>query len=356
LIPGRPEEERKMEDGLVLPRKHLAYWLRQLKKERLLIAPVKDVSGDIFYSEIERIEDIELDPPASLPPLKEIFTPQYEPLFRIEKGEGPGEAVKELIDSRRRYIFGVRSCDISALKILDRFYASKFIDPYYSARRENTVLISVACSEPGPTCFCAGLNTGPYLEKGFDIQLVDMDGKYFVDAGSMRGREVIEENRFLFAGAGEGDREDRFEVLFNARAKVKKSISLDKAGEIILSEAAGEEFWRELARNCIECGGCVYNCPLCTCFTVTDREYDDHTERIRIWDTCLLKGFTWRAGGIFPEKEKEKRIKRWYYHKLLYQQETAGCHGCVGCGRCAKACPSGIHMAATSARIKGLPV
>ncbi len=354
-MPDSLREERKMEDGLILPRKHLGYWLRQIKKERQLIAPVKDISGDIFYSEVEKIEDIEVSPPSSLPTLKEFFIPQYEPLFRREKGEGD-EAVKELIDSRRRCIFGVRSCDISALKILDRFYTGKYTDPYYSARRENTLLISVACSEPGPSCFCAGLNTGPYLEEGFDIQLVEMDGRFFVDTGSKRGREIIEENGFLFTPAGEGDREDRFDVLFNARAKVRKSISLDKAGEIIGSEAAGEGFWRELAVNCIECGGCVYNCPLCTCFTVTDREYDDHMERVRIWDTCLLKGFTWRAGGIFPEKEKVKRIKRWYFHKLVHQKETAGCHGCVGCGRCARTCPSGIHMAATTARIKGLPV
>jgi sulfhydrogenase subunit beta (sulfur reductase) len=346
-----------MEDGLILPRKHLAYWLRQLKKERLLIAPVKDISGDIFYSEIERIEDIELNPPASLPSLKEFFTPQYEPLFRIEKGEGHGDKpARELIDSRRRCIFGVRSCDISALKILDRFYSGKFSDPYYRSRRENTVLISIVCSEPDPSCFCSGLNTGPYLEEGYDIQLVELEGRFFVDTGSMRGREIIDDNRFLFTDAHEGDREDRFEVFLNARAKVRKNISLDKAGEIIKSEATGEEFWKEIARNCIECGGCVYSCPLCTCFTVTDREYDDYTERIRIWDTCLLKGFTWRAGGLFPEKEKEKRIKRWYFHKLVHFKETSGCHGCVGCGRCARACPSGIHMAVTSTRIKGFPV
>ncbi len=346
-----------MQNELILPEKHLVYWLRQLKRESLLIAPVKDISGDIYYSEIERIEDIERDPPASLPSLKEFFTPQYEPLFRAEKGEqGGSENPRELIDSRRRCIFGVRSCDISALKRLDRFYTENFTDPYYRARRENTLLISVACNEPDPSCFCAGLNTGPSLEEGYDIQLVDLDGRFFVNTGSRRGRDLVEDQRFLFTDAGDDDREDRFEVLLNARAKVRKNISLDKAGEIIGSRAAGEDFWRDLAVKCIECGGCVYACPLCTCFTVTDREYDDHTERIRIWDTCLLKGFTWRAGGVFPEMEKVKRLKRWYFHKLVYQPETTGCHGCVGCGRCAKVCPSGIHMAVTSARVKGLYV
>ena len=56
------------------------------------------------------------------------------------------------------------------------------------------VLIAVNCGQPGGTCFCVSMKTGPRAQSGFDLVLTEMqeDGRhaFTVEAGSERGREV----------------------------------------------------------------------------------------------------------------------------------------------------------------------
>jgi ferredoxin len=99
----------------------------------------------------------------------------------------------------------------------------------------------------------------------------------------------------------------------------------------------------------------VYNCPVCTCFNVVDRAYAaDSGKRIRLWDTCMFKGFTRMAGGSVPSEQKLRRTKRWFHHKLVHWPEQFGAFGCVGCGRCAVSCPGRIDMATVAFKIKAL--
>jgi ferredoxin len=98
----------------------------------------------------------------------------------------------------------------------------------------------------------------------------------------------------------------------------------------------------------------VYNCPVCTCFNVIDRSASsDASKRVRLWDTCMFKGFTRTAGGVIPAEAKINRTKRWFHHKLIHWPEQFGAFGCVGCGRCAISCPGTIDMATVALRIKG---
>jgi ferredoxin len=122
----------------------------------------------------------------------------------------------------------------------------------------------------------------------------------------------------------------------------------------VTNDAIPETLWEELAERCIQCGGCAYLCPLCTCFTVCDRGGDgDAGERIRRWDHCILAGFTREASGHNPRAEKAQRFKRRFFHKLSYQYlEREGRPGCVGCGRCLTTCMMGVDMAAVLMRFR----
>ena len=63
-------------------------------------------------------------------------------------------------------LFGIRSCDLHAIFILDTvFQGGKIVDPAYAARRHNLLIIAVQCAEPGKTCFCASMNTGPESDR-----------------------------------------------------------------------------------------------------------------------------------------------------------------------------------------------
>src|SRR5512134_2666351 len=114
----------------ILNKDHLSFWLRQLKVSRDLIAPVRDVSGDIVLTELAKMHETALDGPALLPSPKEFLLPQMEPLFCYSE-----EGVEEAHNRRPRVLFGIRPCDLSAIKILDTFYLGEPRDPYYESRR-----------------------------------------------------------------------------------------------------------------------------------------------------------------------------------------------------------------------------
>ncbi len=333
----------------ILPKGHLSYWLRQLRNTASLIAPLR-VDGDIVFKSLENIHEVSLDNPALLPSPKEFLFPQQESLFWVEDGT----KVRQLYNNEKRFVFGVRSCDISALRLLDRFYLEGYEDPYYSLRRKNTVFISIVCNNPDPTCFCIGLGTGPYLEKGFDIQLTDLGDRYFVQAGNTKAIRIIRQWKFLFNKPKRVDYEDQYEVFLSSKARFQKRISLENVREYILAGKVKDSFWGSVTERCFECGGCVYECPLCTCFTVTDRVYSFGIDRVRLWDTCLFKGFTRMAGGILPNEKKILRTKRWYYHKLIHYPDVLGGFGCVGCGRCTVTCPGKIDMATIAIKLRDL--
>ncbi len=363
-----------MRNEWILDKNHLSYWLRQLRKERELVGPLLNGGKDIVFRTVEQIHEIVLDLPASLPSPKEFLLPQYEPMLRLDIPSGepglhyraqpvsPDACVKgsragrvyDLAERRRRIVFGVRPCDVSAVRLLDRFFLEGYRDPYYEQRRMNTLMVTIACNNPDPTCFCIGLGTGPYLDGGFDIQLTDLGNRYFVQAASAEGVRTVKASSFLFRRPGKADHDDQYEVILSAKARFRKRISLESPRGMILAGRIKDDFWQRVAARCFECGGCVYECPLCTCFTVTDRRYHGGIERARLWDTCLFKGFTRMAGGVLPNEKRMLRTKRWYYHKLIHYPEVLGGFGCVGCGRCTLTCPGKIDMAAIATAMKGL--
>lgn len=344
-----------MKNNLILDKNYLSYWLRQIRKQMSLIAPLKTEGGEIVFETVENIHEIVLDCPASLPSPKEFLFPQKEDMFRFS-----GEKVDALIDRTKRLIFGVRSCDVSAITLLNKFYsgnaetssAQVFVDEYYMSRMENTVFISIVCNNPDPTCFCIGLGAGPFLEFNFDIQFTDLGDRYMVEADSKKGLALIKDYSHLFSKPEKSDHEDQFEVKLSSQSRFEKRINLENARQTILSGRITDTFWELVAGRCFECGGCVYECPLCTCFNILDSaESENSGIRFRIWDACMFKGFTRLAGNIWPAEKKASRIKRLYFHKLVYYPQQFGRFGCVGCGRCTITCPGRIDMATIAYRL-----
>ncbi len=333
----------------ILNKNHLSFWLRRMRNGRELIAPVRDASGDIVLSELVQMHDTALDGPALLPSPKEFLLPQMERMFTYS-----GDAADSTLDTRERILFGIRPCDLSAIGILDRFYLGDRPDPYYAARRSRTTVIAIACNHPDPTCFCLSLGTGPFLKSGFDIQLTDLGDRFLVETGSEAGAELVSKNLHIFTPAQPVDREDLFEARLASQSSFDKHVNLEQVRRAIVAGSVSDDFWESVALRCFECGGCVYNCPVCTCFTVLDRSAAAGTvARLRLWDTCMFMGFSRMAGGFVPAERKIRRTKRWFHHKLVHWPAQYGTFGCVGCGRCAVSCPGKIDMATVSLRIKG---
>jgi sulfhydrogenase subunit beta (sulfur reductase) len=338
-----------MNETCILNKNHLSFWLRRLKASHELIAPTRDVSGDIVLTELLQMHETALDGPALMPSPKEFLLPQMEQLFSFSS-----EDVDETCNKRSRVLFGIRPCDLSAVRILDTFYLGKSRDRYYEARRTSTILIAIACNQPDPTCFCLGLGTGPFLKKGFDLQFTDLGDRFLVESGSPAGASLLKATPHVFTEALPADNDDLYETRLASQSGFEKRVNLEQVRKRIQAGEVHDSFWESVALRCFECGGCVYNCPVCTCFNVIDRATSgERGTRFRLWDTCMFKGFTRMAGGVVPAEAKINRTKRWFHHKLLHWPSQFGTFGCVGCGRCAISCPGKIDMATVSMQIKG---
>ena len=292
---------------------------------------------------------IELHLPNPYYPPKRYVFPPIERLLKVRSASGELR-IEPTCEEPKRAIFGIRSCDVAGIHHLDRFYLGRdYRDVYYEKRRKNLFLVNVVCTDPerdvSDECFCVCADTGPAARDHFDLQLMDLGCEFLVAAGSPAGEEMFAEPIFKPAMPSHVDK--RREILADVRKRFKIDTSWFPAtvryitrGEIL------EKTWEEIGRRCLECGGCTYVCPACTCFTVSDRETGPgEVERVRIWDSCALSGFTRMAGGFNPRRAVHDRRNRRFFRKLAHyfiQRELS--MACVGCGRCVAVCHGDVGM------------
>jgi ferredoxin len=174
---------------------------------------------------------------------------------------------------------------------------------------------------------------------------MDLGGEFMAVAGTPAGEQLFSEPIFHKGTAAHLQR--RQAILADVRKRFRTTTSWFPATVRYVSQGAIlDKTWEEIGNRCLECGGCTYVCPACTCFTVSDRQVGpDEVERVRIWDSCALGGFTRMAGGFNPRRAVHDRRNRRFFRKLAYyfiQRELS--MACVGCGRCAAVCHGDIGM------------
>jgi ferredoxin len=260
-------------------------------------------------------------------------------------------SIEPTYEEPRLAIFGIRSCDVAGIWHLDRFYLGReHRDIYYDKRRKNLFLVNLVCTDVerdvGPECFCVCADTGPAARDHFDLQLMDLEaGRFMAVAGTAAGVALFADP--IFKKATDADVESRRAILASVRRQFKTTTSWFPATVRYISQGTVlEKTWEEIGNRCMECGGCTYVCPACTCFTVSDRPVGPgETERVRIWDSCALAGFTRMAGGHNPRRAVHDRRNRRFFRKLAHyfiQRELS--MACVGCGRCVNVCHGDIGM------------
>jgi len=317
--------------GRIIKKENIPKFLDELMKDYDVIAPVR-VGGDFFFRIIKSRGDVCMDFSNTALPPKEFFLPHSEQIFEFEKENilSGNETLK------KRIIFGIRPCDVNALSLLDKVY---FDDPYYMKRRKNTILISIACNDPPPDCFCLSLGTGPHSSDA-DITLTDLGDRYYAEVKNDR---II--NPDLFENPIPEDKEKRDKKHKEAENKIIKQIDPEDISNR-MGTAFDSQYWDKVAARCLSCGACTYLCPTCYCFDISDKSMFSayKGKRIRCWDSCMFPGFTELAGGENPRATKVERFKQRAYHKFKYFLERYGQAACVGCGRCINSCPVGIDI------------
>jgi sulfhydrogenase subunit beta (sulfur reductase) len=257
--------------------------------------------------------------------------------FELTEGANDGEPP--------RYAFlGVRPCDLRAIAIQDRVLGQP--GSRYAARRARLFIVAVNCTEPGETCFCASMGTGPGADNGFDLALTEMldpDGhRFLAEVGSPRGAGVLEQVPSEPAGeASVGRARSAVEA---AAGRMDRQMQTGDLREL-MADSRQAARWDDVAARCLTCGNCTMACPTCFCTAIEDTTdlTGDHAERWERWDSCFDLDFSYLHGGGV-RKSASSRYRQWLSHKLGTWHDQFGSSGCVGCGRCIVWCPAGIDL------------
>jgi ferredoxin len=332
-----------------ITRSNLLELLERLSKEKMLVAPVRNEQlEDVNFLPVTDPAQICFDYDNTTTPPKEFFFPQSECMFTFSGASNSSVEVKDT--NEEIVLFGVRSCDVEGIELLDKFYERSFEDNYYLSRRAKSVIISVACSELNEQCFCTSTGIGPVLEEGFDIQLVSAGDSYAVQVGSEKGLQFFEKYQNFFGPSLDVD----IKVLAKEAKKSNHKFDLQRVYNNLKKEKVSEVLWENIAGRCQSCGLCLFLCPTCSCYSVVDRFTPlGEGRRTRQWDACYFRGFTRMAGGYNPVRNRQEMAKRKYYHKLVQQIDEFGMSGCTGCGRCNLACVGNVNWLENIIKIEG---
>jgi len=293
---------------------------------------------------------------------KSMLFPSRELLWSGLRVGADVQVTPAFVDAPRLALLGVRSCDLHAIAIHDRVLAERsFTDAAYVARREATFVIALTCSDPGGTCFCVSMGTGPVPDDGFDLaltELLDLQGhRFLVVPGSDRGQGILDD---LSARARDGDVRPAVEqdhvkaraVGDHAAQHMGRSLDTDGLRDLLYANTEHPQ-WDDVASRCLSCTNCTLVCPTCFCTSV-DEVSDltgSATERWRVWDSCFTTDFSYLHGGSVRTSVKS-RYRQWATHKLGSWVDQFGTPGCVGCGRCITWCPAAIDLTAEVAAIR----
>jgi ferredoxin len=286
---------------------------------------------------------------------KQFLFPARVRLWRARRQNGGFEVEEEPHEDAPLALIGVRSCELHGIEIQDRvFLGGSFTDADYAARRRDLLVVAVNCFEPGGTCFCVSMGTGPKAESGYDLALTEiLDGehRFLVETGTERGAELLaglDSREATDADLGAAGR-----AVAGAAERMGRTFDpTDLRG--LLAQTLEHERWDEVASRCLTCGNCTLVCPTCFCSSVEDTTdlTGEHAERTRSWDSCFSVEHSYLHGGSIRPSGRS-RYRQWLTHKFGTWHDQFGSSGCVGCGRCITWCPVGIDVTEELTALRG---
>jgi ferredoxin len=330
-----------------LPADKLMDWIAELATSRQVLVPVTERDAVVFRPYSKDAKPV-FDRQANVPPKATVF-PASQRLMTFNYVKNPEDLgqvaveVQETVETEPTVVFGGRPCDARGFTVFDRVYDCKKVqDPYYKARRESTLFVTMACDDPENACFCHWVGSSPSDAEGSDVLMTPIQGGFLVEDVSKRGKALLASK--LMSDGSKKAKEAKA-VQAAALAALGEAWSPEKAPAKLIEKFDDMGFWDEVSAKCISCGACTYLCPTCYCFNVTDERKGMRGERIRTWDNCMSFQFTLEASGHNPRPTKAHRLKNRVGHKFSYYPDIhGGVFACCGCGRCIKLCPVSVDI------------
>ncbi len=302
-------------------------------------------------------------------------------------GPGPAAAIKPVLlpieelaaageEDRLTLMWGLRPCDARGVELLDAVFLGGAPDPLYARRREKLVFAGLVCRRRSPSCFCHVMGVDRTSSSGLDLLVMEDEENevVFVQAVTPKGEKIMSLDDSSLGPASDKEKAAAEALLAGIRESALRE-RMDETQELgitgwqdvqdlkgTMEAARGSDLWTRVSDTCLGCGACSFVCPVCWCFDVRDvprsvmeqmkggkppaagKTVDSRPVRIRCADSCQLGSYGAMAGGADPLADPEGRVSHRYFHKFKYIPDEYGKVGCTGCGRCIRACPSGLDI------------
>jgi sulfhydrogenase subunit beta (sulfur reductase) len=333
-------------DKLVARADAVVEWIRQLAQRDTVYFPQPAGERSFRFEPVTATIAVDFSTyrPTIVPPVKKLM-PAWDELWRFRRTAAE-IGVTPSLDTGRRILCGVRSCDLKAVTLLDAVQADGVRDPHYWARRDHTAIVAIDCGQPcDERAFCQATGALGH-QQGADVYLTPVEGgSVVVEPLTPRGEDLLETAKFAPSPKGPA---------LLAQAARARPQAFGRQFEVPVEKLPGllrqqykSALWERHTTKCFSCGTCTMVCPTCYCFDVKDDLGLDLAagNRVRTWDSCMLPQFAIVAGGHNFRSEASARQRHRVKRKFEYLMERFGLGSfCVGCGRCGRQCTTHIDI------------
>jgi ferredoxin len=267
---------------------------------------------------------------------KAVVFPKVEQLLSYTLAPGQVDLVDAVPRDEPTVVFGIRPCEAAGFQALDAVFNWDSRDKFFNARMEQLTVIGMGCTRKDDACFCTSVGGGPGSTKGSDILLTPMASGYLAEVQSAKGQAIVALAPDLFQPAPAVDK---------SALVVDVPVAFDQpALTAKLPDLFESPLWAEQSLRCVGCGACAFVCPTCVCFDIQEEADSKSGRRLRSWDSCGSSLFTLHASGHNPRETQGQRWRQRIYHKFSYYPQRYDQLGCVGCGKCTRACPVDMNL------------
>ncbi len=308
-----------------------------------LFAPIS-AAGKTNFALWHEGASVDLDTLKTVKSPKDLFFPQSEVLYTCGRREGQIVVEPQALRDRPFVAFGMRACDVRALNVLDRVFLAEPVDTYYAARRQQGIIVSLACNRPAVSCFCTAFGIDCAAPEG-DVAAWQTEDFLYWQPRTEKGEALTRRVQALLEPGDDGAVARCQADIESIRRRLPlKDLDLSGWGAEAAQKRFDSPLWEQLYRPCLACGTCTFVCPTCQCYDIKDFDTGHGVQRYRCWDSCMYSDFTMMAHGNNRNSQMQ-RFRQRFMHKLAYfPANNDGMFSCVGCGRCVDKCPSHLNI------------
>jgi sulfhydrogenase subunit beta (sulfur reductase) len=325
-------------DRKTISAESLEKWMGLLLSSNTVFAPKKKGNRTEFEP-IQAFSEMTFDYIATNQSPKQALFPRNETIMTYAVAKDNVEVQEYKLDNTKKtIIFGARPCDAIGLEALEAIFKWDYKDSMFLSRKENTTLIGMACVKCDEYCFCTSVNGGPGNTDGLDLLLTPMENNvYLVEMVTDKGKVLVDQFSELFGTDNGADKEKYL-------TKVPVISNFHNLEKVLPQKFNEKKIWLDQSLRCIGCGACAYVCPACACFDIQDESRGKIGKRVKCWDSCGFRVFTLHTSGHNPREVQSERWRQRIMHKFSYMPQRQNVFGCIGCGRCSRACPVDMNI------------